>query len=72
MFYFRICFYFIALWSCFSNQQCQNVIAQVVGWENPNPTTKWKKLREHLPTITLGRYSCHFRDEVITSKNESW
>jgi hypothetical protein len=49
----------------------QNVIAQVVGWENPEPTTKWRQLREHLPTVTLGRYSHHFRDEVITSMGES-
>jgi hypothetical protein len=25
-------------------KQCQNVIAQVVGWEDPNPTTKWKQI----------------------------
>jgi hypothetical protein len=27
-----------------------------------------RQLREHLPTVTLDRYSRHFRDEVIASK----
>jgi hypothetical protein len=46
-------------------------IAQVVGWENPDPTTKWRQLRENLPIVTLGRCSCHFRGEVVTSNRES-
>ena len=41
-------------------QNC--VIAQVVCWENIDPTTKWWQLRGHLPTITLGR--CPFTLEV--------
>jgi hypothetical protein len=47
------------------------VIAQVVGWEKLDPTTKWQQLREHLSIVTLGRYSRHFRDERITSRGES-
>jgi hypothetical protein len=50
----------------------QNVIEQVVGWENPDPTTKWRQLRENLPTVTLGRCYRHFRGEVVTSRGESW
>jgi hypothetical protein len=46
------------------------VIAQVVGWAKPDPTTKWRQLREHLPIATLGRYFCHFRDERITSRGD--
>ena len=53
-------------------QRCQNFIAQVVGWENPNPTTKWWQIWEHLTTVTLGRYSRHFRDDRITSMGEYW
>jgi hypothetical protein len=48
------------------------VIAQVVGWENPDPTTNWRQLRECLPTVTLCRCSRHFRGEVVTSREESW
>jgi hypothetical protein len=47
------------------------VITQVVGWENPDPTTNWRQLRENLPTVTLGRCSRHFRGEVVTSRGES-
>jgi hypothetical protein len=41
----------------------ENFIAQVVGWENPDPNTIWKQLREHLCTVTLDRYSHHFSDD---------
>jgi hypothetical protein len=30
------------------------VITQFVGWENPDPTTKWWQLRGHLTTVPLG------------------
>jgi hypothetical protein len=36
-------------------------ISQVVGWENPKPTINWQQLGKHLPSVTLGRCSCHFR-----------
>ena len=53
-------------------QRHQNVIAQVVGWENHDPTTNWLQLRENLPTITLGMCSHHFIGEVVTSRGEAW
>jgi hypothetical protein len=30
-----------------------------------------RQLREHLPTVTLGRCSHHFRGEIVTSRGES-
>jgi hypothetical protein len=68
------CQSFVRVWKRIQNpspQQHQNVIAQVVGWENPNPTTNWRKLGERLPTITLDKCSCHFRGEIVTSRGES-
>jgi hypothetical protein len=47
------------------------VIAQVVGWEKPDPTTKWRQIGGNLPTVTLGRCPRHFRGEVVTSRGES-
>jgi hypothetical protein len=47
------------------------VIAQVVGWEKPDPTINWRQLRGNLPTVTLGRCLRHFKDEVVTSRGES-
>jgi hypothetical protein len=49
----------------------KNAIAQVVGWENPDPNLNMVINKRKLPTIILGRYFCHFRDKVITSKGES-
>ena len=47
------------------------VMTRSVGWEKYDPTTKWRQLREHLPTVTLGMHSRHFRDQRITSGGSS-
>ena len=49
----------------------RTVIAQVLVWENPDPTTNWWQLREHLPTVTLCKCSHKFIGEVVTSRRES-
>ena len=36
--------------------------------KKPDPTTKWRQLRDHLSTVTLSRCSHHFRGEVVTSR----
>jgi hypothetical protein len=59
--------FFIVVFTC---GNLHTVIAQVVGWENPYLTTKWRQLVGNLPTLTLGRCPRHFGGEVVTSREE--
>jgi hypothetical protein len=47
------------------------IIAQFVVLGNPDPNHNLVTLREHLPIVTLDKYSHQFRDEVINSRGES-
>jgi hypothetical protein len=44
-------------------QRCQNVITQIVSWENPNLNYKSVRTMENIPTATLDRHFPCFSDD---------